>query len=833
MNEKKLKAIEAHLRKAQSASGEVLATKFSLSLRRVSDYLRELRCLTSYSHKRRFYTLPGKPRFKRERIWQCPRTGALFTDLFSLSALVEWHLRRSPMGLTCRELTAIVGVRVEPQIVRISQERNLLRQKFDGEYVYFSRANQKVYHAQLARRKRSSSKAEPTPEVTINREVEELRRDLEISLALLNFPQKGPIAIVAMLREKGLRVTVDDFAAFLIRYGIKKKDERPEVTQLDLACAAARIQRRLCENGVPLQRCYIILESPVSRCPCCKRELSVIKTTEPRRLRSIRCGEFWIKERVKACEPCGRPELWHPELPRLLAPPKKSFCYDVIAFVGEQAFLSCQTQRDIRKALEEELQVAISRGTVSEYVHEFCFHFECLHYAKLLRIAEWTKQEQLGYMLHVDCSTEKKSDTVFVAYDRTSEIVLISEKIPSERREFLVPVLRKVKDHMGDPVSTMSDLALAFIKALEEVFPAAMRRICHFHFLSDAGKGILDSSYGELRTRLHGSEINANLNALERDILASQPTPDTSWVNESKGPLLRCCSRKEYAELEPVLALHFIRACRAIRSRTGFGYPFDLPWVRYAQKVIDQAAEVEKCIAVLHERRIRPQVLNDLQRLLSPFLPDGRVYEQIVPIIDRCLIRERQFAELRKVMRLGACKAGRAPLSTSYGVNSRKEIVEFNRGLCRYRDGLRAKLSSKGMALRKEAYQIILTHVEKYWGSLILHPTLWRALQCQVVDPTNNALEGKHRDTKHTLFKQSGRRRIHREYSEYGSYLPMISNLKNAKYVECVLGEHKNLPLEFALLDLEEIAECREKHQEAKHGRLFRAVRDVSNAEIV
>ena len=76
----------------------------------------------------------------------------------------------------------------------------------------------------------------------------------------------------------------------------------------------------------------------------------------------------------------------------------------------------------------------------------------------------------------VDCSSEHKSDTVFVCYDRTSEIALVSEKIPSERLPFLVPTLKKVRKHLGQPVSTMSDLGIAVLKALEEVFPNAERR---------------------------------------------------------------------------------------------------------------------------------------------------------------------------------------------------------------------------------------------------------------------------------------------------------------------------------------------------------------------
>lgn len=824
--------IKTHLKRVRCASGKELASKFSISLRRLNHYLRDLGCLTSYSNKRMFYSLPGTPRFGKDRIWKCTRTGAFFTDLGSLSGLVAWHVRESPAGLTCRDLSRITGVRVEDPIVRISRERKLVRMKFDGEYVYAYRGNEKRYRAQLAKRRRLSSKVGPGIDRLVEGDVEDLRRDLEIALALLNHPRKSGRAIANMLRGEGLHITVDDLALFLIRYGVKKKDDCAEGMQLELVGVAARVQRVLLGKGMHLRCCCILLEPSLNRCPRCRTILSVQKTTKPRPMRSARYGEFWIKERVKTCPTCAETRVWHSNVPTLLAPHKRSFTYDVMTFVGEEKFLLGKTNEAIRINLADNYEIAISQSLLSLYVQEFCYRFECLHYAKLAKLAEWTKEEQLGYMLHVDCSSEQKSDTVFVAYDRTSEIVLLSEKIPSERTPFLVPVLEKVKEYMGDPVSSMSDQGIGIIKALEKVFPSVNQRICHFHFIRDVGKDLLNATYGELTRRLNDSKINAELNALERDILSTCVAPAPERIAR-EGPLLRHCSRKEYAELEPVLVVHFIRSCRKVKSSTGFGYPFDLPRVRYLQELCRRSAEVQDCLAVLRERRIKPELLDRLGDLLSPFACGGNLYEEMLPALKRCLMRERQLGKLRRVMRLMHPAKGRAPLSATYGVNSRKEIVKFNKELGQYKKELRARASSKRQTFGKEGYAIILYHLKKYWGNLVLHPSLWRALKCQVVDRTNNLPESGHRDGKRPLRRASGRRRIHREYSDYGPYLPIISNLKNVKYVESVLGEYENLPLEFARLDPNEVAYYRERFQEAKHGVMFRAVHAVSEAAIL
>lgn len=832
MLETKRREIQSYLRKVGAASGRELSEKFSLGPRRLRDYLQSLGCLTSYSHKRAFYTLPTTPKFGKQRVWKSQRTGARFTDLGSLGALVEWHVRHSPSGLTCRQLSQIIDIRVEPQIIRISRECGLRREKFGGEFVYFYRANEKLYRAQVTRRGRESPRARTGPESMLNSEIEELKRDLHIAVALLNHPRKASGELVQILRTKGVRVVVRDLSDFVARYEIKKKYTSLEVTLLDILGVAARLQSELRARGVPRSGYCLALEPEPTDCPSCANALHTVKTTRPRVIQSIRFGQLCIKEKLKSCQVCVQRKVWRPRVPELVVPPKRRAAYDVMVFAGEQKLLGSQTLSAIRTSLAKHYGLSVSLSLLSLYVQEFCYRYECLHYAKLAKLAQWTKKEQLGYMLHVDCSSEHKSDTVFVAYDRTSEIVLISEKIPSERIPFLVPVLQKVKGYMGEPISTMSDLGLPILKAIEEVFPDAERRVCHFHFLRDVGKDILETSYDNLRRQLNQSKINAKLNALERDILSTHCITDISCLNV-EGPLLRCCSRKQYAELEPALVLYFIRACRKLRSSTGLGYPFDLPWVRYAEELRNRAQQVQNCLEFLRKRRIQPRLLNDLNALVSPFLPAGSSNESIQPTLRRCLIREKQLEELRRVIRLFDKRKGQAPLSSAVGVASYKEIVKFNKGLRQYKRDLRLRLSSKGDEFRKAGYQVILDHIEKYWGSLVLHPSLWRALRCQVVDRTNNLPESGHRSNKQVLRKANGRRRIEQDYCNYGPYLPMISNLKNSKYVERILGETKNLPLIFAQLDPREVAHYREKFLEAKHGFMFRAVRAISQAQLL
>jgi len=156
------------------------------------------------------------------RIWRCPRKSALFSDLGSLDALVEWHIRNSPAGLTCRELSEITKVRVDCQIRHISKQRGLIRQKFDGEYVYFYKANEKLLQKQRAQRRKISSMAGPDLETTIEKDIASLRRDFQMALVLLNHPKESAASIVSRLGKMGYPITKEDLWDFFLRYDVKK-----------------------------------------------------------------------------------------------------------------------------------------------------------------------------------------------------------------------------------------------------------------------------------------------------------------------------------------------------------------------------------------------------------------------------------------------------------------------------------------------------------------------------------------------------------------------------------------------------------------------------------
>jgi hypothetical protein len=67
----------------------------------------------------------------------------------------------------------------------------------------------------------------------------------------------------------------------------------------------------------------------------------------------------------------------------------------------------------------------------------------------------------------------------------------------------------------------------------------------------------------------------------------------------------------------------------------------------------------------------------------------------------------------------------------------------------------------------------------------------------------------------------------------FDAVLPIISNLKNQRYVEVALGEYDNLAIEFAQLNEAEVAQYRERILQAKHGPMYQAVRSISDIALI
>jgi len=86
--------------------------------------------------------------------------------------------------------------------------------------------------------------------------------------------------------------------------------------------------------------------------------------------------------------------------------------------------------------------------------------------------------------------------------DGLAELVLDNVKIPSERAELLIPFFEQIKEQYGDPIALVHDMGKGILSAIGQVFPGKPDFICHFHFLRDIGKDLMEDDYKKIRDRL-------------------------------------------------------------------------------------------------------------------------------------------------------------------------------------------------------------------------------------------------------------------------------------------------------------------------------------------
>jgi hypothetical protein len=79
--------------------------------------------------------------------------------------------------------------------------------------------------------------------------------------------------------------------------------------------------------------------------------------------------------------------------------------------------------------------------------------------------------------------------------DSLSEIVLGNVKVPSEKTEQIVPFLEEIKRRFGVPLAVVHDMGRGILAAVQRVFPGVPDFVCHFHFLRDVGKDLLEADY--------------------------------------------------------------------------------------------------------------------------------------------------------------------------------------------------------------------------------------------------------------------------------------------------------------------------------------------------
>ena len=112
---------------------EVKTVAGSTSTMTIYRALSRLDHLSSYSHRGRFYTLPGIPVFNQYGIWSY--RSVMFSQRGNLLETAAFMVQRSDEGFIASDLEALLQIEVKHALLKLLQRKRVSRSKMDGRFV--------------------------------------------------------------------------------------------------------------------------------------------------------------------------------------------------------------------------------------------------------------------------------------------------------------------------------------------------------------------------------------------------------------------------------------------------------------------------------------------------------------------------------------------------------------------------------------------------------------------------------------------------------------------------------------------------------------------------
>ena len=113
-----------------------LKTKFGYQDRTLQRKIKICNLLASYNMNSKFYTLPTLAKFNNYGIWSYKRI--LFSRYGNLYQTLIISINQSKSGFTSKELSLIVQVKTDDALRVLCRQKRLQRQKYKGNFVYYS-----------------------------------------------------------------------------------------------------------------------------------------------------------------------------------------------------------------------------------------------------------------------------------------------------------------------------------------------------------------------------------------------------------------------------------------------------------------------------------------------------------------------------------------------------------------------------------------------------------------------------------------------------------------------------------------------------------------------
>jgi hypothetical protein len=349
------------------------------------------------------------------------------------------------------------------------------------------------------------------------------------------------------------------------------------------------------------------------------------------------------------------------------------------------------------------------------------------------------------------------------------------------------------------------DMGKGIQNAVNEVFPGIPDYICHFHFLRDIGKDLLEHDYGIIRNALKNNKVRSRLRQRAR-LLRSKIDIEPKVIAALKASLASGkVNRATVRKMPTLVAFAMIHWILDANSESGgYGFPFDRPHLVFCQR-LKAAQEIL--------RTIKDQYLtkSEFAANIKANAPLARLYElitelllskQLSIVVKNIETKIPVFEALRNAMRIAL--AAESDGLNDDGKDMEISIIENN--LNKFKEWI----SSADFPHNREHFKGLLAQLNKYWPKLMATPiTIQTANGPIVVQPqrTNNDMERLFRDLKRSHRKKTGTSQMSRALRAMLADTPLVRNLKNKEYLAILLGDYSTLAERFADIDAKKVRE--------------------------
>lgn len=524
-------------------------------------------------------------------------------------------------------------------------------------------------------------------------------------------------------------------------------------------------------------------------CPTCCGKLVVVRIKK-RKVYTIDYGLLEVKEHQKQCNNCG--QWYESEHLPLMVKKGSNYSYDCMVEVGLLRYKQKKQISEIARIFHEKHKLSISATQVRRLAYSFLHYLGKFHYLNAGTINNYL-ESQGGYIMYVDSTCEGHAPHLLTCIDGNSAFVLYSQKLISENKNDLESAFRKVKQLYGDPLCCVHDMGRGINSALDEIFPLAVRVICHFHLLRDIGKDLFGEVYQKVKSLLSKkkiySEIRYQTKAMEKLSGCTKTAQELFFgIND--------CKEGSKELLQGILYGYLLELKSRENNGDGYGFPFDRPKLFYynsLKRIHAEMETIEKLQVFEHELLVKCRFYK-IKETLSSVLSDKKL-DSKVKDLERHI---EYFDKLRDIMRI-ALPGDKKGLNDPGRITNQEELNDVE-----------GKLKNYIKALRKQkqklpGIQAVIKQLEKYWDKIFVRGIEVRVKgQTKKIIPqrTNNTSEQFYRRLKQLLRRLHGNSSVNKDLLYLPEEIALIENLSNHKYISNLIKSESQLAYEFAKLDI-------------------------------